>query len=50
MSITQKDIAKKLKISKATVSRALLNDPKIKEKTRKKVHKTAKKLNYYPKS
>ena len=48
MSITQKDIAKKLKISKATVSRALLNDPKINIKTRKKVHETAKKLNYYP--
>ncbi|APQ18137.1 LacI family DNA-binding transcriptional regulator [Maribacter hydrothermalis] len=40
------DIAKELKITAATVSRALNNNPKISEKTRKLVLETATKLNY----
>lgn len=40
------DIAKKLNISAATVSRALNNNPKISEKTRKLVMETAKELDY----
>ena len=48
MKINQSDLAKKLNISKSTISRALANDPKIKKSTRKKVHNLAKKLNYLP--
>jgi len=40
------DIAKELKITAATVSRALNNNPKISKKTRALVHATATKLNY----
>ena len=40
------DIAKELKITAATVSRALNNNPKISEKTRNLVLATADKLNY----
>ncbi|SFS58263.1 LacI family DNA-binding transcriptional regulator [Lutibacter maritimus] len=40
------DIAKKLNISAATVSRALNNNPKISEKTRKLVNDTANEMNY----
>ena len=40
------DIANKLNISAATVSRALNNNPKISEKTRKLVMKTANEMNY----
>ena len=40
------DISKKLGISAATVSRALNNNPKISEKTRKLVAKTAAEMNY----
>lgn len=40
------DIAKELNITAATVSRALNNNPKISEKTRKLVAETAIKLNY----
>ena len=40
------DISKKLNISAATVSRALNNNPKISEKTRKLVAKTASEMNY----
>ena len=42
------DIAKKLKISASTVSRALNGHPDIKEETRSQVKKLAKKLNYSP--
>ena len=42
------DIAKKLKISVSTVSRALNEHPDIKEETRNQVKKLAKKLNYSP--
>ncbi|MCB0471960.1 MAG: LacI family DNA-binding transcriptional regulator [Flavobacteriaceae bacterium] len=44
--ITIYDIAKKLDITAATVSRALNNNPKISEKTRKLVLETAAKMNY----
>ena len=44
--ITIYDISKKLNISAATVSRALNDNPKISEKTRALVAKTAKEMNY----
>ncbi|WP_318344686.1 LacI family DNA-binding transcriptional regulator [Flagellimonas baculiformis] len=44
--VTIYDISKKLNISAATVSRALNNNPKISEKTRELVMKTAQELNY----
>lgn len=44
--VTIYDIARKLKITAATVSRALNNNPKISEKTRKLVLKTADEMNY----
>lgn len=44
--VTIYDISKKLNISAATVSRALNNNPKISEKTRKLVAKTAQEMNY----
>jgi LacI family transcriptional regulator len=45
-SVTIADIAAKLDVNRATVSRALKNDPRISEATRKRVEKTAKLLNY----
>ncbi|OMP32370.1 LacI family DNA-binding transcriptional regulator [Mangrovimonas sp. DI 80] len=42
------DIAKKLDITAATVSRALNNNPKISKATRELVLKTAQKMNYEP--
>ncbi|MCM4158181.1 LacI family DNA-binding transcriptional regulator [Gramella sp. AN32] len=44
--VTIYDISKKLNISAATVSRALNNNPKISEKTRALVAKTATEMNY----
>ncbi len=44
------DIAKKLKLSPSTVSRALNNHPDIKESTRAKIKKIAVELNYRPNS
>lgn len=44
--ITIYDIAKKLKISGATVSRGLANHPAISEKTKKKIQDTAAKMGY----
>jgi len=44
--ITIYDIARKMDISSATVSRALNNNVSISEKTRKKIHETAKELGY----
>ena len=46
--VTIKDIAKKMKLSPSTVSRALNNNPRIGEKTRRQVHKYAKKMGYQP--
>ncbi|GAF95637.1 unnamed protein product, partial [marine sediment metagenome] len=48
MSVTQKDIAKRLGISSMTVSRALNNQPNVNEKTRNLVLQTAVKLKYLP--
>lgn len=45
-SVTIADMAKKLDVDRATVSRALKNDPRISEATRKKVNKLATQLNY----
>lgn len=42
------DIAQKLGITASTVSRALNNNPRISEATRKAVQKAAKQLNYQP--
>lgn len=47
-NITVNDIAKAVNISASTVSRALNNHPKISQKTKEKVWKTAKKLGYFP--
>ena len=44
--VTIYDISKKLNISAATVSRALNNNPKISQKTKELVMKTAAKMNY----
>lgn len=46
--VTIHDIAKKLNVTASTVSRALNNNPRISESTRKTVLKTAKQLNYQP--
>lgn len=46
MNITISDIAQKLNISSATVSRALNNHPAISDETKKKVKKTAARLHY----
>ncbi len=46
--ITIYDIAKKLNITAASVSRALNNNPKISDKTRKLVQETAAIMNYKP--
>ncbi|RKY82163.1 LacI family transcriptional regulator [candidate division KSB1 bacterium] len=48
--ITLKDIAKKLKVSTSTVSRALRHHPDISQETREKVEALAKKLDYHPDS
>lgn len=48
--ITIHDIAKKLDITAATVSRSLNNNPRISDQTKKKVLKMAKELNYKPNS
>jgi len=47
-SVTLKEIAKKLELSISTVSRALKDHPDINKKTKKKVKKKAKELNYHP--
>ncbi len=46
--VTIHDIARILKISASTVSRALNDNPRISKKTRKKVKELALKLNYQP--
>ncbi len=46
--ITIKDIARELKISPSTVSRALKNHPDISEETRRAVNELARKSNYQP--
>ncbi|MFA8433068.1 MAG: LacI family DNA-binding transcriptional regulator [Marinifilaceae bacterium] len=46
--VTIHDIAKALKVSGSTVSRALNNNPRISEKTRKAVREMAEQLGYQP--
>jgi LacI family transcriptional regulator len=46
--ITIKDIARELKISPSTVSRALKNHPDISEETKRAVNELARKSNYQP--
>ena len=46
--ITIYDLAKELDISAATVSRALANDPRVKEATKIKVQSLARRLKYQP--
>jgi len=48
VNIRQSDIAKKLKVSRVTVSKALRNHPDISEEMKKKVIKMADKLGYVP--
>src|SRR5210317_60680 len=42
------DIARKLNISASTVSRALKDNPIIREETRKRIQKTAEEMGYRP--
>lgn len=46
--VTARDIARRLNVSQATVSRALRNDPRITEAVRKSVRETAEALGYRP--
>ena len=46
--ITLNDIAKKLNVSKVTISKALRDHPDIGEKTKKIVRETAEQLGYVP--
>jgi LacI family transcriptional regulator len=46
--ITIKDIAERLNVSVATVSRALRNSPEIKKETKKAVLKAAQEMDYHP--
>src|SRR5690554_503435 len=46
--ITMKDIAQEAGVSKSTVSRALGDDPRVNEKTKRKIRTIANKLNYQP--
>ncbi len=46
--VTQRDIARKAEVSHVTVSLALRGDPSIPEKTRKRIEKIAKLLEYSP--
>ena len=48
--VTIHDIAKKLNTTASTVSRSLNNNPRISEKTKKKVLEVAKEMNYKPNS
>ncbi len=48
MSVSIKEIARRLKISPSTVSRALQNHPRIGLRTRERVQELAEELNYIP--
>lgn len=48
MTITIYDVAKEAKVSMATVSRVVNNNPNVKEDTRKRVQEVIKKLRYTP--
>ena len=47
-SLTIRDIAKMAKVSHMTVSRALHNDPRVREETKKRILELVNKLNYRP--
>ena len=47
---TIKDIARRVNVSDATVSRVINDSPNVKPQTREKVQKAIKELNYYPNS
>ena len=48
MAVTSKDIARKLKISQSTVSRALRGDPRVAAETAARVLEAARQMNYTP--
>lgn len=48
MSVTVNDIARLANVSPSTVSRVIADNPRISKKTRDKVHKIMKDLNYHP--
>jgi len=48
MRVKLKDIAEKTGYDVSTISRALRDDPRVKEDTKKKIKEIAKKLNYIP--
>ncbi len=48
MAVTSKDIARKLKISQSTVSRALRGDPRVAPETAARVLEAARQMNYTP--
>lgn len=48
MAITIKDVAKRAAVSPATVSRVIADNPRISEKTKKKVREAMEELGYYP--
>ena len=48
MTITIYDVAKEAKVSMATVSRVVNNNPNVKEDTRLRVQEVIKKLKYTP--
>jgi LacI family transcriptional regulator len=48
MSVTSNDIARKLKISQSTVSRALRGDPRVAPETAARVLEAARQMNYTP--
>ena len=47
-SLTIRDIAKMAKVSHTTISRALNNDPRVREETKKRILELVNKLNYRP--
>lgn len=48
MGVTINDIAKAAMVSPSTVSRAITNNPRISDSTRKKIFKLMKEMNYHP--
>ena len=48
MAVTSKDIARKLRISQSTVSRALRGDPRVPPDTAARVLEAARQMNYTP--
>ena len=48
VAVTSKDIARKLKISQSTVSRALRGDPRVAAETAARVLEAARQMNYTP--